>query len=116
MVLLQQAYKYINGGYDKQAFKLGPNVNICQAELYGVKKCAQWLIKNAVEIKDENCVIYVDSQACIKSLGSKTVKSKLTTRTIHSQNADSLANSASKDPALPTAICHLFGQLLPFRT
>jgi ribonuclease HI len=119
---------YICDGFVKDSYRLGPNISVWQAETYGVKRCAQWIVKNPEEVKDQLCVIYVDSQACIKSLGSKCVRSRLTIKTIHLLNAaarkcrrliirwvrshqegpefagnrqaDQLANTASKDHTL----------------
>ena len=78
---------YIWQGFDRKGYRLGENVTVWQSELYGVKKAAQYLIKNQGEIKDEICVIYLDSQAAIKALGTYKTRSKLVIRTIHLLNA-----------------------------
>ena len=78
---------YIWNGYARGSYRLGENVSVWQAELFGVKKAAQFIIKNYKEVEGEICVIYVDSQSCIKSLGCHESTSQLLNRTISLLNA-----------------------------
>ena len=81
---------YIWQGYAREAYRLGPNVSVYQSELQAIKKAAQFLLKNNKDIRGEICVIYVDNQAAIKSLGGYKTKSKLVINTVQ------LLNGAAK--------------------
>ena len=122
---------YIWQGYASEAYRLGPNVTVYQSEVQGIKKAAQFLLKNNREVRGEKCVIYVDNQAAIKSLGNHKTKSKLVINTVRllnaaaskcdqliirwcrshqpepefvgNSNADFLANSAAKNMDLAVA-------------
>ena len=74
------------GDTEMLSFNVG-NVDIKLAELYAIKKGAQWIINNIHHLQGEKIDIYCDSQAAIYSVASKTTVSHTTKRTRHALEA-----------------------------
>ena len=70
--------------HDKQKFYL-EDATIFQCEVTGVTEAANWLLTYADKFQIKTAVINVDSQACIKAIGSYKINSKLVLKAVQTR-------------------------------
>ena len=75
-----------HAGEETLSFNIGHRT-VYLAELYAIKKSAQYIVHNRKHLKQNDVCIYVDSQAAIASLAKVQVESKLLMTTQRLLNA-----------------------------
>ena len=60
-----------------EKYFLGYDTSVFQCEVFALKKAAEYIVQNQMELEDEEVIIYTDSQAALKALDSYKVTSKL---------------------------------------
>ena len=83
-----------HAGEESFSYNIGKRT-VYMAELFAIKKSAQYIVRNKRHLKQEDICIYVDSQAAIASLEKVQVESKLLMST------QRLLNAAAKSANSP---------------
>ena len=72
---------------ETQSIKLADDCTIKQAEIYGIRNGAKWILRNQALVKEEEVVINSDSLASILALKKTVTTSPLTFKTHQLLNA-----------------------------